>query len=407
MGILLLNSARNADIPYDAWLKETGEELYLLCSTKQAETSTAYSFVKKFDNYESNGCVEATALELFEERGYRTVVAKAEADLLRAGKLRDMLGIEGQSWQSALAYRDKVVMKSYTQKAGIPTPAFARLETFLDLLAFVKHYGYPVFIKPVGGSGAIDTCLLSNRASLEGYLEGGLASNMEVEQYIEGDMYHVDGLVLEGDIIFMHPSKYTNGGCLAYKQDRSCGSYLLSDQNPLKDRLNRFTERIINALPSPQDFTFHAEIFHTPDDVLVFCEIASRTGGARISETIRRALQVNIDQLWVQGQCGLRPHAGKIRASVTKQKGLAGWLVMPPKNGTLSRLPDTAPVWVLDYEQNALPGVSYAGKTYSRRKAGDYVASVIVGGATEVEVQARLKQAEDWLEEEVRWSGLA
>jgi hypothetical protein len=404
MSILILNSARNAEVPYDEWLGESGEPLLLLCSPRQERISGAYQFVKKFENYETNSCVEATALELHEKYRYHTVVAKAEADLLRAGKLRDVVGLAGQGWESARAYRDKTVMKSYTQKAGIPTPVFQRIETAFDLLGFVKRHGYPVVVKPVDGSGAAGVEALRGPADLERLLAGGLAQNLEVEQYIEGEVFHVDGLVLNGQTVLMQPSRYLNGGCLAYKTDGSCGSYTLPESNPLRARLSTFTQRILDALPSPPTFTFHAEIFRTPSDELVFCEIASRTGGVRINETVRQATAVDMDRLWIRAQCGIPVDAAQVRRTIAAQKGLAGWLVVPPRNAVLQALPERAPEWVTEYRKNAAPGTNFAGPAYARRKAGDYIVSIIVKGDTEAQIEQRLADSMRWLHEEIRWA---
>jgi hypothetical protein len=59
--------------------------------------------------------------------------------------------------------------------------------------------------------------------------------------------------------------------------------YSLLPSNPLVERLSEFIESVINALgsdphPNPPTFPFHAEAWHTPDDEIVLCEIASRGG---------------------------------------------------------------------------------------------------------------------------------
>jgi biotin carboxylase len=407
MSILILNSSRNTDVPYEEWLAESGEELLLLCSSRQERVSDRYQAVRKFENYETNACVEAAALELFDKHRYRVVIAKAEADLLRAGRLRDVVGVAGQGWESARAYRDKTVMKTYTQKAGVPTPIFQRIETAFDLLSFVKRHGYPVFVKPVDGSGSMGTEALRGPADLERLLAGGLPHNLEVEQFIEGEMYHVDGVVLDGQTVLMQPSRYLNGGCLAFKSDNPCGSYTLPDTNPLKARLSAFTQRVIDALPSPPTFTFHAEVFHTPSDELVFCEIASRTGGGRINETVRQACGVNMDRLWIRAQCGLPVDAQEVRRTVAAHTGVAGWLMLPPRNAVLESLPETAPAWISEYWKNAAPGTNFAGPAYARRKSGDYIASIIVKADTEAQVQERLADSLRWLDGSIRWTGRA
>jgi hypothetical protein len=46
-------------------------------------------------------------------------------------------------------------------------------------------------------------------------------------------------------------------------------------------RLQAYVETVVIALEGPSFFPFHAEVWHTPEDELVLCEIASRVGTCR------------------------------------------------------------------------------------------------------------------------------
>ena len=75
--------------------------------------------------------------------------------------------------------------------------------------------------------------------------------------------------------------------CIDFGANKSLSSYSLHSSNPLTDRLIQFVKNVIEALPSPDTFPFHAEVWVSPSDQpekqneskLVLCEIASRTGG--------------------------------------------------------------------------------------------------------------------------------
>lgn len=230
--------------------------------------------------------------------------------MLRAGKLRTMLGIKGQSYESGLLFRNKVLMKERLQSAGVRVPNFKKIETAADVYTFIQSSGFPIVIKPVYGSGSVDTAVLTNRQEMLGFLSNGLQDHLEVESFIEGDMYHIDGLILEGEVVLSWPSRYING-CLAFQSGRFLASNQLEPANPLASRLTSFVQKALDALPVPETMTFHAEVFHTPEDELVFCEIASRTGGAMVREATAQAFGFDINEVCVRAQCGLKSNIPK------------------------------------------------------------------------------------------------
>lgn len=64
---------------------------------------------------------DAAVLDLARTRQITAIVATAAADLVRAGALRDRLGVPGQSRAQALAFTDLVHMRNVLTRHGIPT----------------------------------------------------------------------------------------------------------------------------------------------------------------------------------------------------------------------------------------------------------------------------------------------
>ena len=134
---------------FDTWLSKKHVKV-LLTSSEVAKSlpfaaTSAYRKLEGFDNYEVNGNVERRALELHAELNFTHVVALCEEDLIRAARLRQALGIRfGQSVDSALRFRDKVLMKQVLQAKGIAVPTFAPVDCPLDVINFVKQRGLPV-----------------------------------------------------------------------------------------------------------------------------------------------------------------------------------------------------------------------------------------------------------------------
>lgn len=399
--ILIFNRLPHEDVPYEVWLKDLNEELVLLTSKTYADHFTkGYKKVFSFENYDFNSAVEFKALQLYEESPYRFVIATAERDILRAAKIREYLGLEGQSWESALSFRDKVKMKTILQKANVRVPHFAYLESVVDLYQFIRNHGYPVVVKPVDGMGSRNTEILYHDEDTIRFLEHGLPPGLEVEEFIEGEMYHVDGLVLNGELKLCWPSKYLNH-CLAFQEGDYLGSYLLSPNNPLTQRLRQYVTSILNILPTPLHTSFHAEVFHTPNDELILCEIACRTGGSRICEEYRQAFEVDLTGFAVQAQCGLTVEVPKRVKEGKGPKEQYGFIGLPPKRGIFLSGPkkDELPDWVVEYRLLSKAGQYYDGPHTSV----DYSVTLLVKGETELEVQARLSSMAQYFDQKMKW----
>ncbi|QQE79737.1 hypothetical protein [Alicyclobacillus sp. SO9] len=395
MSVLILNRLPHEEAPYEEWLRASNEDLILLTSfeTESQYDTTRYAYMEGFTDYYSNEDVEIRARELFEQFRYHTVIALSELDLLRAAKLRSMLGIIGQQYESALAFRNKIVMKNLASKAGVAVPPFTALEGQMDLLEFRSKYGLPLVVKPICGSASEEVRVLENEEQLDSFYRRDLPQGMEVETFISGDMYHVDGLVLNNDLKFIWPSKYLNG-CLAFKNQAYSGSYNLSKDHILFRRLVNFTNHLLNALPRPETFAFHAEIFHTPTDDLVLCEIASRAGGARLREIFKQNFNVDLNMYTVLGQC-------KIDRTLEITHGTLGGLVLiHPRRGRVRGIP-LAPrySWITEYKVYVDEGEIVSPAKLSI----DRIASLVVQGNNESMVRDRLERSATWFMDSLVW----
>ncbi|MGF7046238.1 hypothetical protein J2T13_000714 [Paenibacillus sp. DS2015] len=400
MTVLILNNLPASIYEYNEWLSNS--EKLLITSKESADGFRKEDFkeIIGFENYTVNGNVELKAIELYEKYKYEYIVATGEFDLLRAGKLRDMFGISGQTWESALAFRDKTVMKEYAKKGGIKVPAYKKIQDSLDIIIFIKEHGYPVVVKPVDGAGATDTTALYNENDLQLFLSKGTGSKLEIEKFIEGNMYHIDGIILNNELAFIWPSRFINN-CLSFKSNSLVGGQILDRNESLFNRLLNFVKSLINSLPTPQNTAFHAEVFHTFDDELVLCEIASRIAGASINEVILHAFNINLRQIMVQAQSNIFENKNISEISkINEPIEYTGWLIIPPKQGTLLNLPtEKPPQWVKEYKCHG-----QVGKTYEDiNNIVECIASFVVSGNSADIVSERILEAADWIDKSLIW----
>ncbi|MFG2495579.1 acetyl-CoA carboxylase biotin carboxylase subunit family protein [Streptomyces caniferus] len=392
--VLVFAKTPYAKTPYDRWLAGTGIVPVLLTTTEFAAGYGHLPHVHAFDDYDTNQLVEKTALRLAREHAVTAVFARAEADVVRAAQLRDLLDLPGQRTASALAFRDKVVMKDHLVGGPVEIPVYRPLDSAYTALEFVAEHGYPVVVKPLSESGSLGAAIIRDEAELDAYLARPWRGASEIEVFVPGQMYHVDGLVVNGEVVFAHPFRYLND-CLSFRANHWVANLPLTPQDPVHDRLLKAARAVLAELPTPPHTAFHAELWITPDDRTVFCEIASRTGGGMISAMVRHAFGIDLDKEWLYAECGLPSTLG------TPAYRPTGALCIPPSDGVLTHLPSgDEPACVKEVALTGTVGEEFHGGV----KSGLFLAGYVVGGDTEEDVAANLENVATWFADRAQWS---
>lgn len=399
MTVLIINQHRESDARYIDWLHTLDEPIIVFTSPNKIKNHNRFSIFKEFDNFNTNFRVEMDAFNFGAESGITRIIALHEFDLLRAAKLRDVLNIPGQPFSTALAFRNKAIMKELVSQKNVAVPKFKRIEEISDILSFLATHNFPIVIKPLLGAGGESTYVVKTTAELEELLEtyDFKSRPMEVEEYVPGDMYHVDGFVIEGQLRFAWASQYVHSN-LSFKERQLAMSILLSPANPLNERLIAFAKTVLDALPKLHNLSFHLEAFHTPSDQFILCEVASRTGGGKIRSQIYHAFGIDLNELTVKAQVGL-----PIPSQLSKQPSrLTGSVLVPPIGKMFINSPSVdLPSKFLEYELHAHPGKEYN----EVNSIVDVAASFVTQGNSEKSVQESLEQAASWFNNYSHWDG--
>nr|AEP14312.1 ATP-grasp superfamily putative amino acid ligase [Sulfobacillus thermotolerans] len=394
MSVLILNRFPSRMARYKEWLWDFDGEINLFTSQRTLDEFDGFNVIQGYAHFQNNANVEIDAELLFQKAPFSHIVALDETEIVRAALLRQRFGINGQHYSSALAFRDKVLMKDQVCRAGVPTPKYLRVHHPLDVWDFITHYGYPVVLKPVDGFGSIGVKVVKSEQELRTILQDGLPSNYEVEQFVDGPMYTIDGLVIDRTVSFVSSTKYVNG-CLDF--DTTTGYVVLHPQSTLLSRFKEFITKVFSAMPTPDHCSFHCEVFLTSDDKIVFCEIACRTGGGMIDEAILRMYGVDLNGYQTRLECALPVPVLPQSQHIDK---LFGTVMIPRQARTLVDLPMQLPFdWVELYMPNGKVGTQYtAPQSYL-----DNVGTIMVSGRNEAVVEDRLNEATAWFNEHVIW----
>lgn len=409
MTVLILNRGPIENRPYNEWLADYDGDVLLLSSQEELDErghtlpDSGYRHIEAVTDYANKGVVEARALELARQHDVRYVIASQEHDLERAAALRAELGLPGQSLDSALAFRDKLLMKKVLGDAGIPVAAHADIVDRQTVRDFAATHGLPLVIKPRDGSSSVGLKILRTPEQLEAFLGeefddvDPLWTGRLVEAYVEGSMYHVDGMIRNGKLAVAWPSHYLYQLAAFADDDKPRIDIALAPDDPMAARLLELTERVFAAMPTPLETTFHCEVFHTPDDQLVVCEVASRNGGALIKSVLHAMFGIDFPIAWIRASVGLPIGVPNDGTRMVPQQ-LAGQLLLLKRHGRVVSAPTEAPFeWVHNYQCLVTPGMVMTGAASS----GDFMTMMVVSGPDRPTVEARIAEAAAWFDREL------
>lgn len=252
------------------------------------------------------------------------VIALSEYDLIPAGRIRAALGVAGDHEADVLPARDKVVMKSAVASAGLRVPRFAPLPEALAGRADAVAWAGKTVLKPLAGASSEGVRAFPTVAdaleTARQQVPAIAAAEFEVEEFIDGPIIHVDGVLAAGEPVAVQASRYV-GTCLGYAGGEPLGSVQIGT----RPALVRWTLACLRAV-GIETGPFHLEAIEAADG-LVFLEVGARFGGADVVDTFELATGVRMPstqlRLAVEGT-GARP---EVRVPGPGER--YGWFVWP------------------------------------------------------------------------------
>ncbi|MEV6685790.1 hypothetical protein AB0N28_10670 [Streptomyces sp. NPDC051130] len=404
MSALVLHRFPLEPFPYDRWLAELDGGVVMIAARDKIVAGReqvpdgpgGYRHLELIDTFDDEDLVDRLARDLIQEYGVTHVIAHHEADLIRAAALREKFGLPGQLPEGVLPFRDKVLMKRKLAAAGIAVAPHTLPGTADEARAFAAEHGLPLVFKARDGFGSIGLRVVRTGEELERHLAEAFApgagprEDLLLEAYVPGRMCHVDGVVAGGRTVMAWPSQYQYELSSFQADSGARVDLTLDPSDPLSPRLLELAEASLAALGGPADFAFHAEVFHTPDDRLVVCEVAARPAGARIREVLTAVFGVHPVELASRAHTGLRlPDLERLAEGARLEPvRMAGQVLMMKRPGTVRGIPATPEEpWVEFYGVFAEPGEVLAEAALS----SDFLAAAVLSAPTRVECERRLR----------------
>lgn len=279
--VFLLTEEKNAN---EKWPRESIDEVFLMPDlSKTQDVINAVSY-------------------LFRGNQIDRIIPLDEYDVENVATLREHLRLPGMGQTKTRFFRDKLSMRMKASENGIPVPQFTSVFNYDRLREFMNRVPAPWVLKPRTEAGSMGIKKIQDSEELWRWLDqlGDQQSGFLLEQYIPGDVFHVDTVIWENKILFMSVQKYGNPPL-----DVSHGGGIFTTRTLPSDSddavaLKALNTTLIGKFSLEYGIT-HAEYIKGHEDgQFYFLEIAARVGGAHISDLIEAATGLNLWAEWAR-----------------------------------------------------------------------------------------------------------
>ena len=179
------------NLEYEEWPWEAIDEVFYIENWDQSDITKgiAYKFRSiKFDRF----------------------VALDDFDVEKVALLREHFRMPGMGRTTSHHFRDKLAMRVKAKDEGINVPEFTPLFHDNDINAYTDRVSPPWLLKPRLEASATGIKKIHSKDELWQIVNNlnDERDNYLIEKFAPGDVYHVDGLNVDGKVIFSRVSKY-------------------------------------------------------------------------------------------------------------------------------------------------------------------------------------------------------
>ena len=239
------------------------------------------------------------------------IVAHEEYDVMHAAMIREHLRIPGLGTTTARLFRDKLAMRVKAFEAGIRVPDFVHVLNYDEIRGYMASVPGPWVLKPRSDVSAVGIQKLHDPELVWRAIDAldarpavtERSTHYLLEKFIPGDVFHVDSLVENGEVIFAGVNRYWRPPMeVAHK-----GGVFLTNTVRRDSDEERALLEMNRALLATLGFVrgaTHAEFIRGADGEFHFLEVAGRVGGAYISDSLEAATGVNVWREWANLEIG-------------------------------------------------------------------------------------------------------
>ena len=225
-----------------------------------------------------------------------------EPYMMLAARLREEFGLSGLNREQTEPFRDKELMKTVLDRAGLRTPRHDSTETVAGVWAAAERIGYPLIVKPIDGAGSADTYRVDSVSELNDVLPMiRHIRRVSVEEFIDAEEFTYDTVCADGRILFENICWYRPRPLQARSHEWiSPMTIALRDLSvPDLQAGRELGAAVIDALGFRDGFT-HMEWYRKADGEVLFGEIGARPPGGRTVDLMNYVTDADLFTGWAE-----------------------------------------------------------------------------------------------------------
>jgi len=230
------------------------------------------------------------------------IVALDEYDMETAATLREHLRVPGMGLTTMRYFRDKLAMRMKALDRNVRVPDFVPVFNHSDIRYYLEHVLGPWVLKPRQEASAIGIKKLHAAEELWPVLEqlGDKQSSFLLEKFVPGEVYHVDSVVSENEVVFASVSKYGKPPMNVAQGGGIFTTCVIERGSDADIGLRQINRELIAALGLVRGVAHTEFIQAHADGHFYFLECAARVGGAYINEMVEAATGINLWREWAR-----------------------------------------------------------------------------------------------------------
>ena len=235
-------------------------------------------------------------------RAVDRIVPLDDFDVETAATLREHLRIPGMGETTARYFRDKLAMRVKARNAGILVPEFVHVLNDQAIARFAATVAAPWVLKPRSSAAAIGISRIDRSGDLWPAIEalGDRRSFFLLEQYVPGDVYHVDSIVWERDIVYRTAHRYGRPPMNIAHEGGVFTTRTLAADAEEAHPLAAMNREVLGTFGLVRGVTHTEFIRAHHDGRWHFLETSARVGGAFIVDVIEAASGLNLWKEWAR-----------------------------------------------------------------------------------------------------------
>jgi biotin carboxylase len=230
------------------------------------------------------------------------IVALDEYDMETASTLREHLRIPGMGLTTMRYFRDKLAMRMRAIDRGVRVPDFVPVFNHDDIRYYLDHVRGPWVLKPRQEASAIGIKKIHDPEEVWPLLDelGEKQGTYLLEKFVPGEVYHVDSIVSENELLFANVSKYGKPPMNVAQGGGVFTTFTVPRGSEEDSQLREINRDLVAALGLVRGVAHSEFIRAHADGHFYFLECAARVGGAYINEMVEAATDINLWREWAR-----------------------------------------------------------------------------------------------------------